>query len=93
MGIVQHMADPEQNWMSRNIGYVGRDYIIARATQAGFQLEAEGFFNLNPMDNKRYEKGVWQLPPSLRGLETDIEKAPYRAIGESERMTLVFSKP
>ena len=93
LGIVQHMADPEQDWMSRNIGYVGRDYIIARATEAGFQLEAEGFFNLNPMDNKRYEIGVWQLPPSLRGLETDAEKAPYRAIGESERMTLVFRKP
>ena len=93
LGIVQHMADPEQDWMSRNIGYVGRDYIIAQATRAGFQLEAEGFFNLNPKDNKRYEIGVWQLPPSLRGLETDAEKAPYRAIGESERMTLVFRKP
>ena len=31
LGIVQHMADPEQDWMSRNIGYVGRDYIIAQA--------------------------------------------------------------
>ena len=93
LGIVQHLADPEQDWMSKNIGYVGRDYIIAQATRAGFKLEAEGFFNLNPMDNKRYEIGVWQLPPSLRGLETDVEKAPYRNIGESERMTLVFHKP
>lgn len=93
LGIVQHMADPEQDWMSRNIGYVGRDYIIAQATMAGFQLEAEGFFNLNPADNKRYEPGVWRLPPSLRDLETDAEKAPYLAIGESERMTLVFRKP
>jgi predicted methyltransferase len=93
LGIVQHMADPEQDWMSRNIGYVGRDYLIGQATRAGFQLEAEGFFNRNPLDNKRYEIGVWQLPPSLRGLETDAEKAPYRTIGESERMTLVFRKP
>jgi len=93
LGIVQHMADPEQDWMSRNIGYVGRDYIIAQATRAGFQLEAEGFFNLNPRDNKRYEIGVWQLPPSFRGLDTDADKAPYRMIGESERMTLVFRKP
>lgn len=93
LGIVQHMADPEQDWMSRNIGYVGRDYIIAEATRAGFVLEAEGFFNRNPRDNKRYEIGVWQLPPSLRNLETDAEKAPYLAIGESERMTLVFVKP
>ncbi len=87
------MADPEQDWMSRNIGYVGRDYIIAQASRVGFQLEAEGFFNRNPLDNKRYEIGVWQLPPSLRGLETDAEKEPYRTIGESDRMTLVFRKP
>jgi predicted methyltransferase len=93
LGIVQHMADPEQDWLSRNIGYVGRDYIINHAVKAGFQLEAEGFFNLNPRDNKRYAIGVWQLPPSLRNLETDAEKAPYLAIGESERMTLVFVKP
>ncbi|MEP5765838.1 MAG: methyltransferase [Halieaceae bacterium] len=93
LGIVQHMADPGQDWKSRNIGYVGRDAIISDAAKAGFVLVAEGFFNQNPLDNKRYEVGVWQLPPSLRGLETDAEKAPYRAIGESERMTLVFLKP
>jgi predicted methyltransferase len=93
LGIVQHMADPEQDWMNRNIGYVSRDYIISMAVKAGFRLEAEGFFNRNPLDNKRYEVGVWQLPPSLRNLETDEQKAPYLAIGESERMTLVFVKP
>ncbi len=93
LGIVQHMADPEQDWLSKNIGYVGRDYVIAKATQAGFVLEAEGFFNRNPMDSKRHEGGVWQLPPNLRGLESDEAKAASRAIGESERMTLVFVKP
>lgn len=93
LGIVQHMADPGQDWMSRNIGYVGRDYIISHATKAGFRLEAEGFFNMNPMDNKRYPAGVWQLPPTLRNLEAADDKAPYLAIGESERMTLVFVKP
>lgn len=93
LGIVQHRADEEQDWLSRNIGYVGRDYLIAQATKAGFVLDSEGFFNANPLDNKRYEKGVWQLPPSLRDLETDEDKAPYLAIGESDRMTLVFVKP
>lgn len=92
LGIVQHMADPGQDWKSRNIGYVGRDYLIEEAAKAGFVLEAEGYFNRNPLDNKRYANGVWQLPPSLRDLESDEEKAPYRAIGESERMTLVFVK-
>ncbi|QFU75790.1 methyltransferase [Halioglobus maricola] len=93
LGLVQHMADPEQDWLSKNIGYVGREYIIAQAARAGFVLEAEGFFNRNALDNKRYEVGVWQLPPGLRNLKTDEEKAPYLAIGESERMTLVFRKP
>ena len=93
LGIVQHRADPEQDWMSRNIGYVGRDYVVGQALKAGFVLEAEGFFNRNALDSKRYEKGVWQLPPSLRDLKTDAQKAPYRAIGESDRMTLVFTKP
>jgi predicted methyltransferase len=93
LGIVQHMADPEQDWLSRNIGYVGRDYIVSEAAGAGFVLEAEGFFNRNPLDSKRHEGGVWQLPPSLDGAETEVEKALFRAIGESNRMTLVFVKP
>jgi predicted methyltransferase len=93
LGLVQHMADDGQNWRLQNIGYVGRDYIIDQASRAGFVLEAEGFFNRNPMDTKRYAKGVWQLPPTLIDLKTDAEKAPYLAIGESERMTLVFRKP
>jgi predicted methyltransferase len=92
LGIVQHMADPSQDWLSSNIGYVGREYIINHAIKAGFQLEAEGFFNRNPLDTKRYTKGVWQLPPSLTDLNSDTEKAPYLAIGESDRMTLVFVK-
>ncbi|GMG86342.1 class I SAM-dependent methyltransferase [Biformimicrobium ophioploci] len=93
LGVVQHMADPGQDWQGKNIGYVGRDYVIAEAEKAGFKLHAEGYFNHNEADTKDYEKGVWQLPPTLRDLKTDEEKAPYLAIGESERMTLVFIKP
>jgi predicted methyltransferase len=93
LGVVQHMADPGQDWRSKNIGYVGREHIIALAEKAGFVLDAEGFFNRNPSDRKDYEVGVWRLPPSLNGLETEAEKAPFIAIGESDRMTLVFRKP
>jgi predicted methyltransferase len=64
-----------------------------RLAEAGFQLVAEGFFNSNPLDTKRYTEGVWQLPPSLTALSNDAQKAPYLAIGESDRMTLVFVKP
>ena len=93
LGIVQHMADTDQDWMSRNIGYIGRDYVIAAALKAGFELEAEGFFNRNPLDTKRHERGVWTLPPSLRDVATDEEKKRLLAVGESDRMTLVFSRP
>ncbi len=93
LGVVQHMADSDQDWLSENIGYIGREWLIAQALAAGFTLEAEGFFNRNPLDNKRYAKGVWQLPPTLQDLKTDAEKAPFLAIGESNRMTLVFAKP
>lgn len=93
LGIVQHQADESQDWRSRNIGYVSRAHIISVATKAGFVLEAEGYFNNNPHDSKRHKNGVWQLPPGLRGSKTEQEKAPYLAIGESNRMTLVFSKP
>lgn len=93
LGFVQHQADEHQDWMSRNIGYIGKDYVIAAAAKAGFVLEAEGYFNQNPMDYKRYEHGVWQLPPTLREPKTDEEKALYTQIGESDRMTLVFAKP
>jgi predicted methyltransferase len=75
LGIVQHMADPDQDWMSKNIGYVGRESIVSQAIKAGFTLHAEGFFNRNPLDYKRYGIGVWRLPPSLDGLETDAEKS------------------
>lgn len=93
LGVVQHMADPDQDWMSQMIGYVGRDYIIAQALRAGFALEAEGFFNRNPLDTKRHAMGVWSLPPSLRDAESEADKAAMQAIGESDRMTLVFRKP
>ena len=93
LGVVQHQADPLQDWRSRNIGYVGKEHVIATALKAGFVLEAEGYFNNNPLDTKRYGAGVWQLPPGLENLKTDAEKAPYLAIGESDRMTLVFIKP
>lgn len=92
LGLVQHQADFNQDWASKNIGYVGREAIIAAALKAGFKLDAEGYFNNNPNDTRRHENGVWQLPPNLRGLETEQQKAQSKAIGESHRMTLVFVK-
>lgn len=93
LGFVQHQADEGQDWQSKNIGYIGRSYVISAAAKAGFKLEAEGYFNNNPLDTKRWAGGVWQLPPSYRNSPNDEQRAPYKAIGESDRMTLVFVKP
>lgn len=93
LGFVQHQADEGQDWQSRNIGYIGRSYVISAAAKAGFKLEAEGYFNNNPLDTKRWDKGVWALPPSYRAAKDEAGRAPYKAIGESDRMTLVFVKP
>ena len=47
--------------------------------------------NSNPKDTADHPKGVWTLPPNLRLKDQDREK--YLAIGESDRMTLLFRKP
>lgn len=92
LGLVQHKADAHQDWQSKNIGYVGQQYIIDAAHKAGFVLEAQAYFNGNSRDTKHYDGGVWRLPPSLKG-HTNEEKKAYQAIGESDRMTLLFIKP
>ena len=57
----------------------------------GFKLVSRSEINANPKDTKNHPKGVWTLPPSLRLKEKNKDK--YVAIGESDRMTLLFKKP
>ncbi len=64
--------------------------MIEAAEQAGFKLAAKSEINANPKDTRDHPDGVWSLPPTLRGGEKDREK--YTAIGESDRMTLKFTK-
>ena len=61
------------------------------AKQAGFSFLEASDINRNPEDTSDHPKGVWTLPPSLRLGEEN--KAQYLAIGESDRMTLLFQKP
>jgi predicted methyltransferase len=44
-----------------------------------------------PADRKDHPQGVWSLPPSLRGGDTD--RARFVAIGESDRFTHRYRKP
>lgn len=91
-GVVEHRADPgtpmEQMMKS---GYVTEAHAIKMAEKHGFVLVAKSEINANSKDTKDHPKGVWTLPPNLRLKEVDKEK--YVAIGESDRMTLLFKKP
>lgn len=92
LGVVQHRAGPKTNTSEGAFtGYVAQDRLIAIAEAAGFELEASSEINANPKDTADYEKGVWTLPPVLTN--GDENRARYRAIGESDRMTLRFRKP
>lgn len=92
LGVVEHRADNGQPQDPKaKSGYVREDYVIELAQAAGFQLLAKSEINSNPKDSKDHVKGVWTLPPSLRG--GDGKEEQYRAIGESDRMTLKFVKP
>ncbi len=73
----------------RTTGYVTEAYVKEIATHAGFRFEAASEINANLKDDTHHPDGVWSLPPFARG--TDKDK--YRAIGESDRMTLRFRKP
>jgi predicted methyltransferase len=100
LGVVEHRlpSTVEQDPQGRT-GYVHEDYVIQLAQEAGFVLEASSEVNANPKDTADHPFGVWTLPPNLRSStfgepeNPDFDKAPYEAIGESDRMTLKFRKP
>ncbi len=92
LGVVEHRAKPGSKVkQSIETGYTTEDYVIKHALMAGFKLDAKSEINANPKDTKDYRKGVWTLPPVLT--EGEVDRAKYLAIGESDRMTLRFTKP
>ncbi len=54
-------------------------------------LEDKSEINANPRDDTHHPNGVWTLPPT--NSHDAADDAKYRAIGESDRMTLRFRKP
>jgi predicted methyltransferase len=92
LGLVEHrLADSRSLSEQEASGYMRQDYVTSMAKQAGFSLIEESDINRNTKDTSDHPKGVWTLPPSLRLGEEN--KAHYLAIGESDRMTLLFQKP
>lgn len=91
LGVVEHRGNPAISQdPAAESGYVNEAYVIQLAEQAGFKLVGESEINANLLDTKDHPFGVWTLPPTLHN-HVDDEK--YRAIGESDRMTLKFIKP
>jgi len=60
------------------------------ARRAGLRLDRRSEINANPADTHEHPDGVWSLPPTLRGGDTNRDA--FLAIGESDRMTLRFVK-
>lgn len=91
--VVQHRADesdPRDAAALAAKGYVKQSHMIELMGRHGFELAAKSEINANPKDTKDYADGVWTLPPSLRLGDKDKDK--YLSIGESDRMTLRFTK-
>ena len=90
-GVVEHRADDSASldYMKKS-GYVSQALAIEVAERVGFRLISSSEINANPKDTKDHPRGVWTLPPNLRLGDENREK--YIAIGESDRMTLLFVK-
>lgn len=93
VGVVQHRA-PEgasyDDYGARQRGYMREADVVAIFEANGFELVSESEINANPNDPANWEGGVWTLPPVLRYGEENRDR--YLAIGESDRMTLLFRK-
>ena len=92
LGVVEHRAEPGTSIEAmKKSGYVTEEWAISEVEKKGFVLLARSELNANSRDTKNHPRGVWTLPPSMAMKEQDKKK--YEAIGESDRMTLLFQKP
>ncbi len=91
VGVVDHRLDGNPNEAEEiRGGYMATSYIVKLFEAHGFKLAGSSEVNANAKDDKEHPKGVWTLPPSLSN--GDVDRAKYLAIGESDRMTLLFEK-
>ncbi len=93
LGVVEHRARPDTSFEQQiETGYMTRSLCrrdrAKGRVQAGQQVRDQ--FPI-PGTPRIIRAGVWTLPPTLRYGEENRDK--YLAIGESDRMTLKFTKP
>lgn len=95
VGVVQHRAPDGasyDDYGARQRGYMRKQDVVSIFEANGFELVAESEINANPNDPANWERGVWTLPPVLGTGADDPRRSEYLAIGESDRMTLLFRK-
>jgi predicted methyltransferase len=92
LGIEEHRAkaDAPAAYTQGTMGYMREADVIALIEAHGFRLVGKSEVNANPKDTANWPDGVWTLPPVLT--LKDKDRAKYEAIGESDRMTLLFAK-
>jgi len=90
-GVVEHRAKPYAIAVvsSKTLHRLPEDYLIELGLKTGFRLTGVSEINANPLDPE--DVNVHRLPPGLVG--PAVEHARMKAIGESDRMTLKFTKP
>jgi predicted methyltransferase len=100
LGVEEHrLPSARDQDLTASTGYVLENYVVQLAQNAGFVLEESSEINANPKDAANHPLGVWMLPPNLRApapgdpLAATYNADTYKAIGESDRMTLRFRKP
>lgn len=93
IGIEQHRApaDAPYSYTDGSKGYLREADVIRFMELNGFTFVGRSEANANPRDPANHPEGVWTLPPMLRGA-ADADKPRLQAIGESDRMTLLFRK-
>ena len=95
VGVVQHRVSESSDDATADgsRGYMKQSAVIAMFEQAGFELLSSSEINANSKDKPGPKDIVWRLPPSFNGSQDKPElKAAMQAIGESDRMTLLFKK-
>jgi predicted methyltransferase len=92
--VEQHRAKPKAGFAvtDGNKGYLREKDVIALIEAHGFDLVAKSEINANKKDPANHPDGVWMLPPNYRNVTDEVQRARLTAIGESDRMTLVFRK-
>jgi predicted methyltransferase len=98
VGIEQHRADARRP-QDASTGYMRQDWVISEMRKGGFEFVGASDINANPNDTKDHPFGVWTLPPTLQTAPNGqpanptFDNTKFKAVGESDRMTLLFRKP